>query len=100
MDKLLKLAEIAAGHRKKRVLFDVFENRELEFRTDESSWPIECFIDKRFAAKKMVEEFMIIGNIESARFLVRHQPLNSLVIHHPRPTKLAVNSFNEQFKIL
>jgi exoribonuclease R len=43
---------------------------------------------------------MIIGNIESARFLTKHQPNNALVIHHPKPSKLAVASFNEQFKCL
>ncbi len=43
---------------------------------------------------------MIIGNIESARLLVKAQPNNALVIHHPKPTKLAVNSFNDQFKVL
>ena len=32
--------------------------------------------------------------------MVKNQPQNSLVIHHPKPSKLAVNSFNEQFKML
>lgn len=43
---------------------------------------------------------MIIGNIESAKFLVKNEPNNALVIHHPRPSKLAVSAFNDQFKIL
>ena len=95
---MLWLTEIAGAHRKQRILFDVFENREMEFKTDEDSWPVECFIDKRYTAKKVIEEFMIIGNIESARFLVKHQPKNALVIHHPKPSKLSVKMFNEQFK--
>lgn len=37
---------------------------------------------------------MIIGNIESAKWLVKTQPKNALVIHHPKPSKLAVTSFN------
>ena len=43
---------------------------------------------------------MIIGNIESAKHLVKHDPSNSLVIHHPKPSKLSVTMFNEYFKQL
>jgi hypothetical protein len=32
--------------------------------------------------------------------MVKNQPNNALVIHHPKPSRLAVNSFNDQFKIL
>jgi len=37
---------------------------------------------------------MIIGNIEAARFLVKRQADKALVIHHPKPSKLAVSSFH------
>lgn len=43
---------------------------------------------------------MIIGNIESARIMIKACPENALVIHHPKPTKLSVSMFNEQFKQL
>lgn len=43
---------------------------------------------------------MIIGNIESAKFIIKSYPKHALVIHHPKPSKLAVNSFNEHFKSL
>jgi len=43
---------------------------------------------------------MIIGNIEAARHLVKADPHNALVIHHPKPSKLSVTSFNEAFKSL
>jgi exoribonuclease R len=43
---------------------------------------------------------MIMGNIEAARHLVKADPRNALVIHHPKPSKLSVTSFNEAFKIL
>jgi len=35
---------------------------------------------------------MIIGNIEAARFLVKRQADKALVIHHPKPSMLAVSS--------
>jgi exoribonuclease R len=54
-EKLLNLTQIATAHRQQRILFEVFENREMEFKTDETNWPIECFIDKRYTAKKVVE---------------------------------------------
>ena len=97
---MLLLTEIAGEHRKQRVLFDVFENKELEFETTEDRWPVDCHIDKRFTAKKVVEEFMIIGNIEAAKRLIKTCPSHALVIHHPKPGKLGVTSFNEQFKCL
>ena len=59
----MNLALIAGKHREKRVLFDVFENKELDFKTNEENWPTMCFIDNRYTAKKVVEEYMIIGNI-------------------------------------
>jgi len=37
---------------------------------------------------------LFIGNIEAARFLVKRQADKALVIHHPKPSKLAVNSFH------
>jgi exoribonuclease R len=100
LEKLLNMTELATLHRSQRIVFDVFENRELEFKLDENRWPNECFVEKRYTAKKMVEEFMIIGNIESAKVIIKASPSNALVIHHPKPSKLAVTSFNEQFKNL
>lgn len=94
------MVDIAVAHRNKRIVFDVFENREMEFKLDEERWPVECYVSKRYTAKKMVEEFMIIGNIESAKFIIKSHPNNALVIHHPKPNKLAVAQFNEQFKSL
>lgn len=43
---------------------------------------------------------MIIGNIEAAKFAIKVYPNHALVIHHPKPTKFAVNQFNDQFKSL
>lgn len=40
LDSLLNLTELATKHREKRILFDVFENKELEFKQDEERWPI------------------------------------------------------------
>lgn len=40
---------------------------------------------------------MIIGNVEAAKHIVRHSPGHALVIHHPPPTELSVNMFNENF---
>ena len=88
------LAELGMEHRKDRLLFDVFENRELKFKLDEDKWPVDYSIDTRFTAQKVVEEFMIIGNIEAAKKLVAADPENSLVIHHPTPSALGRKQFN------
>lgn len=37
---------------------------------------------------------MIIGNIESAKKIVEMDPKNSLIIHHPKPSDLAIRQFN------
>lgn len=37
---------------------------------------------------------MIIGNIEAAKHLIQNFPDNSLIIHHPKPSKLSVKNFN------
>ena len=68
------LADLAMEHRKERLLFDVFENHELKFKLNEEKWPIDYSIEKRFTAQKVVEEFMIIGNIEAAKKIVKADP--------------------------
>lgn len=65
---------------------------------DADRWPIECYVEKRYTAKKVVEEFMIIGNIESARQLVKTDPTSALVIHHPKPSRLSSTTFNTAFE--
>ncbi len=37
---------------------------------------------------------MIIGNIETAKKMTAFDSKNSLIIHHPPPSKLAVKQFN------
>ena len=88
------------ARRKERLLFDVFENKELKFELNEDKWPIDYRIDERFTAQKMVEEFMIIGNIEAAKKIVQFDKENALVIHHPPPSALARKQFTEYFKNL
>lgn len=99
-EKLGILVELAAEHRKERLVFDVFENRELKFELNEEKWPVNYTIEERFTAKKVVEEFMIIGNIEAAKKMVGVDPRNSLVIHHPTPSALGRKQFNEYFEVL
>lgn len=57
-------------------------------------------IDTRLTTQKIVEEFMIIGNIEAAKKIVQHDPRNSLVIHHPSPSALGRKQFAEYFETL
>ena len=43
---------------------------------------------------------MILGNVEAAKFLIKNFKDNALIIFHPKPSDLAVKSFNETFKFL
>lgn len=94
------MTKIGIAHRDKRMVFDVFENRELKFELDENKWPTTFTIENRFTAQKIVEEYMIIGNIEAAKKLVSLNPKNALIIHHPKPTPYAVKTFNEMFEFM
>lgn len=48
------LAKVGIAHRDKRILFDVFENREIKFELDEEKWPVTFSMENRFTAQKLV----------------------------------------------
>jgi exoribonuclease R len=76
------------------VQFEVFENREINFELDKDRWPIEISVESRYTSKKIVEEYMIIGNVEAARHVIKHSPKNALIIYHPMPSDLSIKMFN------
>ena len=43
---------------------------------------------------------MIIGNVQAAKHLIKNYKDNALIIYHPKPSDLAVKSFNDTFKFL
>ncbi len=45
-------------------------------------------------SKKIVEEYMIIGNVEAARHIIKQSPQNALIIYHPMPSELSIKNFN------
>ena len=57
------MEKVAMAHRKKRLIFEIFDNDQIKFELDEQKWPINLTVTSRFTAQKLIEEFMIIGNI-------------------------------------
>ena len=79
-----------------------FESKELRFRLDENSVPIEVYEKTRFDAHKLIETYMLLANKEIATFVYKSKIPNPPFIYrtHDNPPQEKLIEFAKFCKIM